>query len=86
MNTSAYFEYWHTVIMGNATVFNGLPPVVHVFDGGPSGSGILDPAREIKNRIKHFAYAYRMTNQTSWVDRAWRELNVSNLYLPPGIV
>jgi hypothetical protein len=33
--------------MGNATAFAALPVVVHVFDGGPSGSGILDPAREV---------------------------------------
>lgn len=33
--------------MGNASAMNDLPPVVHVFDGGPSGSGILDPAREV---------------------------------------
>jgi len=75
VTTNAYLKSWHTVIMGNATAFNALPPVVHEFDGGPDGSGILDPAREVKNRIKHFAYAYKMTNQTSWVDRAWRELN-----------
>jgi hypothetical protein len=41
---------------------------------GPSG--ILDNAREIKMRIKAFAYAYRMTNATRWVDRAWEELQV----------
>lgn len=75
INNNAYMKYWDSVIMGNATAFNSLPPVEHVFDGGPSGSGILDPARNVKNRIKHFAYAYRKTNDTMWVDRAWRELN-----------
>jgi hypothetical protein len=44
---NAYFKYWDSIIMGNATVFNNLPPVVHVFDGGPAGSGILDPARQV---------------------------------------
>ena len=47
MANNAYFKSWNDIIMGNATVFNDLPPVVHVFDGGPSGSGILDPAREV---------------------------------------
>jgi hypothetical protein len=37
-------------------------------------SGILDNAREIKMRIKAFAYVYRMTNDTRWVDRTWAEI------------
>lgn len=37
-------------------------------------SGILDNAREIKQRIKAFSYAYRMSNNTKWVDRAWDEI------------
>jgi hypothetical protein len=44
---------------------------------GPSG--ILDNAREVKMRIKAFAYVYRMTNDTKWVDRTWAELQVSLL-------
>lgn len=43
---------------------------------GPSG--ILDNAREIKMRVKAFAYAYRMSNDTKWVDRTFRELQVSS--------
>lgn len=39
-------------------------------------SGILDNAREIKMRIKAFSYAYRMSNNTKWVDRAWDEIQV----------
>ena len=42
-------------------------------------SGILDNAREIKMRIKAFAYVARMTNDTKWVDRAWQEIQVSIL-------
>ena len=41
------------------------------------GSGILDNAREIKMRVKAFSYAYRMSNDTRWVDRLWGELQVS---------
>lgn len=62
--------------MKNASYYASLPPVVHVFDGGPAASGILDPAREVKQRAKHFAYAYRRSNDTQWVDRLWRELQV----------
>ena len=40
-------------------------------------SGILDNARNVKMRIKAFAYVYRLTNDTKWVDRAWAELQVS---------
>ena len=42
-------------------------------------SGILDNAREIKMRIKAFEYVYRMTNDTTWVDRAWEEVQVGTV-------
>ncbi|KAK0478316.1 chondroitin AC/alginate lyase [Armillaria novae-zelandiae] len=48
-----------------------LDPVVYHMDGD---SGILDNAREVKMRIKAFAYVYRMTNDTKWVDRCWEEI------------
>ena len=63
--------------MANATVFYNAPVIAHVYDGGPTGSGILDPARETKLRIKHFSYAYLMSNDTKWIDRTWRELQVN---------
>lgn len=50
-----------------------LPPVVYFLDGG---NGILDPAREIKQRIKAFSYVYRLTNDTKWLDRTYTELQV----------
>jgi len=62
--------------MKNASYYASLPLVVHIFDGGPAASGILDPAREVKLRVKHFSYAYRRTNDTQWVDRLWQELQV----------
>ena len=39
-------------------------------------SGILDNCRYVKERVKAFAYVYRMTNDTKWVDRTWAELQV----------
>ncbi|KAG8875439.1 hypothetical protein FRC20_003853 [Serendipita sp. 405] len=75
ISKNAYLKTWNDIIMANATVFRDSAPVVHVFDGGASGSGILDPARETKNRIKHFAYAYRMTGDSAWIDRTYRELD-----------
>lgn len=50
-----------------------LSPVPYVMD---SGNGILDPARQVKQRIKAFSYVYRMTNDTKWLDRVWTELQV----------
>jgi hypothetical protein len=77
MNKDPYLKGWHDTIMANASVYYDEPLVAHVYDGGPAASGILDPARDIKRRIKHFCYAYRMSNDTKWVDRTWRELQVS---------
>jgi len=77
MKDDPYLKGWHDTIMANATVFFNAPVIVHVYDGGPSASGILDPAREVKLRIKHFSYAYLMSNDTKWVDRTWAELRVS---------
>jgi len=39
-------------------------------------SGILDNARQCKQRIKAFSYVYRLTKDTRWVDRVWVELQV----------
>ena len=68
-----YLKFWNDTIFGNATQYYGLDPVKYFMDGS---SGILDNAREIKMRIKAFAYVYRMTNDTKWVDRAFVELLV----------
>jgi hypothetical protein len=66
-----YLKGWNDTIFGNVSAYDLLPPVVYHMDGA---SGILDNAREIKMRIKAFAYAYRMTNNTKWVDRTWLEV------------
>lgn len=71
-----YLKGWNDTIFGNATDYFSLQPVVYHMDGD---SGILDNAREIKMRIKAFAYVYRMTNDTKWVDRAWAEIQASLL-------
>lgn len=66
-----YLKIWNDTIFGNATQYYNLPPVVYHMDGS---SGILDNAREIKMRVKAFAYVYRMTNDSKWVDRTLSEL------------
>jgi len=66
-----YLQGWNDSIFSNASFFLNQPPVTYFLDGS---SGILDNSRDVKRRIKSFAYAYRMTNDTQWVTRAWEEL------------
>lgn len=46
---------------------------------------MLDVAREVQLRIKHWGYAYKLSNDTKWVDRAWLELTVSALSCPSAL-
>ncbi|KAH9944214.1 chondroitin AC/alginate lyase [Epithele typhae] len=66
-----YLKSWNDTIFGNATDYFGLAPVQYFLDGS---SGILDNAREVKERVKAFSYAYRMTNDSKWLDRTFTEL------------
>ncbi|EEB91826.1 hypothetical protein MPER_09752 [Moniliophthora perniciosa FA553] len=59
-------------IFGNVSTYASLPPVQYFMDGA---SGILDVAREVKQRVKAFSYAYRLTKDRSYVDLAWREIS-----------
>jgi hypothetical protein len=70
-----YMKEWNNTIFGNATTYYSLPPVQYFMDGS---SGILDNCRYVKERVKAWAYVYRMTNDTKWVDRTWQELQVSS--------
>jgi len=71
ISKDAYLKSWNDTIFYNASVYYALPPVVYHMDGS---SGILDNAREIKMRIKAFAYVARMTQDTKWVNRTWAEI------------
>ncbi|GAA6007587.1 hypothetical protein JCM10207_006395 [Rhodosporidiobolus poonsookiae] len=73
----SYMSYWNDTIFANATAFYDMSPTNYSIDGGLTGSGVLDVAREVQLRIKHWAYAYRLTNDTKWVDRVWREVYVA---------
>lgn len=66
-----YMAHWNETIFNNASAIHDLGPVAYVMDGD---SGILDNAREIKQRIKILSYVYRMTKDTKWADRAWLEI------------
>ncbi|KAG5644525.1 hypothetical protein DXG03_008267 [Asterophora parasitica] len=71
IKSDPYLQGWNATIFGNATQYYNLQPVKYFLDGD---SGILDNAREVKMRIKAFAYTFLMTNDTKWVDRTWAEL------------
>ncbi|KAH9969094.1 chondroitin AC/alginate lyase [Russula dissimulans] len=71
ISQDAYLKSWNDTIYQNAAAYYSLSPVVYHMDGS---SGILDNAREIKMRIKAFAYVARLTQDTKWVDRAWAEI------------
>jgi len=74
----AYLRSWNATIFTNATRYANMDPVTYDVDGGLSGSGILDVARELQLRVKHWAYAYRLSNDSSWVERTWQELLVAS--------
>jgi hypothetical protein len=71
-----YFKFWNETIVNNASATIGDDTVPYNIDGGLAGSGVLDVAREIKVRVKQWAYAYKVTNETRYADRVFRELNV----------
>ncbi|GAA5987256.1 hypothetical protein JCM11641_003383 [Rhodosporidiobolus odoratus] len=73
----SYMSYWNDTIFSNATAFYDLSPTHYSIDGGLTGSGVLDVAREVQLRIKHWAYAYKLSNDTKWVDRVWREVQTA---------
>lgn len=77
-------SYWNETIFANATKFYEDNPTNYSIDGCPSCSGVLDVAREVQLKIKHWGYAYKLSNDTKWADRAWRELEVGRSSLSFG--
>ncbi|CUA69643.1 hypothetical protein RSOLAG22IIIB_04019 [Rhizoctonia solani] len=71
IQTDPYLKGWNDTIFSNAQTYYDQPVKAYFVDGG---NGVLDIAREIKMRVKAWAYVYRMTNDTKWVDRTWKEL------------
>jgi hypothetical protein len=68
-----YLKGWNNTIFGNATAVMNAPVKKFILDGS---SGALDTAREIKERVKNLAYAYRMSNNSDYGERIWEELLV----------
>lgn len=69
-----YLKGWNDTIFGNATAVLNAPVKKFILDGS---SGALDIAREIKQRVKNLAYAYRLSNNSVYAERIWAELLVS---------
>lgn len=74
----AYLRKWNDIILANASRYADMDPVQYTPDGGLGGSGVLDIARELQLRTKHWAYAWRMTKDQKWVARTWTELQVAS--------
>jgi len=73
----SYMASWNKTNFANATAKYDMSPTNYSIDGCLSCSGVLDVAREVQQRIKFWAYAWKMSNDTKWVDRAWTELEVA---------
>jgi len=73
--TDPYLHHWNDSICSRAKALCEEPPVAYNLDGG---NGVLDTAREVQLRIKHWAYAYRMTQEAHWRDRIWDEILVAS--------
>ncbi|TFK22803.1 heparinase II/III family protein [Coprinopsis marcescibilis] len=71
IQSDPYLQGWNETIFGNATAYRSSPMIVYNMDGE---SGILDNAREFKMRIKAYGYAYRVSRNTEWADRAYAEI------------
>jgi hypothetical protein len=84
ISSDPYLAGWNATIMANATENYNAKSITYDVDGGLSGSGVLDVARELKVRVKNWGYAWRMTKDTKWVDRCFTELNVSALLPIPS--
>ncbi|KAK3372915.1 hypothetical protein B0T24DRAFT_649069 [Lasiosphaeria ovina] len=76
-----YMARWNDTIFGKAVDRMFRPPENYSVDGT---SGVLDVAREVQLRIKHWAYAYRMSDGNGdsvkwrWKERIWMEIVVAS--------
>lgn len=79
VENDAYLKQWNDTIFKNAASFYDMPTVEYTVDGSLDvGSGVLDVAREMQLRVKHWAYAYRVTEDQKWKERIYQELFVAS--------
>lgn len=77
IENDAYLTAWNYSIFQNATNWLDADPVKYDVDGGLTLSGILDVARIVQQRLKAWAYAFRMSKDRKYVDRAWKEMQTA---------
>ncbi|GAA6008345.1 uncharacterized protein JCM10292_005541 [Rhodotorula paludigena] len=77
IEADSYMSYWNDTVFQNASRFYDTDTPAYIPDGGLGGSGVLDIAREVQLRIKHWAYAYKLSGDVRWVNRTWEELQVA---------
>lgn len=74
--TDPYLASWHKTITQTAEDLYVEPPLE--YEDGVPGSDILDIARHLQLRVKHWAYAYRISQDEQWAWRIWEELFVAS--------
>ncbi|KAG8971092.1 hypothetical protein FRC05_011559 [Tulasnella sp. 425] len=60
-----YMKQWNDAVIADAQKWQAIDPVPYDIDGGLGKSRALDVARQVKQRVKAFAYAYRVTRDDS---------------------
>ena len=68
---------WNETIFANVSYFLETDAPAWIPDGGLTGSGVLDQAREIQQAVKVFAYAYKLTNDNKYKDALYRRLRIA---------
>ena len=70
INTDYYWKIVHDMIIAECNVIISNPPVERIL----IGRRLLDKSREALKRIFYLSYAYRMTGNRAFLDRAEKEM------------
>ncbi|KAK7892304.1 hypothetical protein LTR67_007400 [Exophiala xenobiotica] len=74
ISNNKYLQQWNKTIFDQANELYAESVIPYPDDCDVSVGCTLEVARYIQLRVKHWAYAYILTNDTKWVDRTWEEL------------
>lgn len=72
-----YLYSWNRTIFETAEAYLANPTLVFP-SSKPMGDKLLDVARDLQQRMKHWGYAYRLTRDPRWAHRAWEDLLVAS--------
>jgi hypothetical protein len=76
--SDAYLSRWNISVFDRAAASYVQEPLSYPGKVPLDGNGALDVARELQQRIKHWAYVFRMSGDVRWKDRVWNELLVAS--------